>query len=434
MNNRHIIITLCALGCFAVLLPKAFAVNPVPDGCYPNFSTAEGCDALNSLTIGAGNTALGWRSLFLDTAGSFNTALGAGALVLNNADSNTAVGAAALLLNTSGSENTAVGTDAMVYNDTGTENTAVGAFALRNNTTGNQNTAYGYDALSSNNGNANTAVGEDALHANVDGDWNTAIGTNAMKFTQFGLNTVGLNTAVGANALDSNQFGGLNIALGWAAGDQTTGDNNIVIGHIGTGAEANTIRIGAQTTFTDQFGVEHPAHTATYIAGISGQAASDGVAVYVNTDGKLGTLTSSARFKTDIRPMDKASQAILALKPVSFQYKSDSKGTPQFGLIAEEVAKVNPDLVVRDRNGEIYSVRYEAVNAMLLNEFLKEHQAFIEEQRKVEKLQTTVACLAATVKDQAAQIQRVSVQLKVSKFATGRIRGGGPGQQVVTNP
>src|SRR6185503_6635732 len=192
--------------------------------------------------------------------------------------------------------------------------------------------------------------------------------------------TGGGNTAVGRGALFENQSGNYNIAIGFAAGDRTTGSNNILIGDIGVEGESNTIRIGGNPFTGGQ--------TATFIFGISGTAVV-GDAVVVDENFQLGTVASSARFKKNIKPMDKTSEAILALKPVSFQYISDSKGTPQFGLIAEEVAKVNPDLVVRNRNGEIYSVRYDQVNAMLLNEFLKEH-------RKVEKLEATVEGLAAT--------------------------------------
>ena len=181
------------------------------------------------------------------------------------------------------------------------------------------------------------------------------------------------NTAIGVKMLYGHIQGNHNIA--WATepvynvgGMNQQSDNNIEIGSMGDIFDNNTIRIG-------------DVQTKTFIAGISGAAVA-GSPVVVDANGQLGTATSSARFKKDIKPMDKASEAILALKPVSFQYRSDPKGTRQFGLIAEEVAKVNPDLVTRDRNGEIYSVRYEAVNAMLLNEFLKEHKAFVEEQRK----------------------------------------------------
>ena len=203
------------------------------------------------------------------------------------------------------------------------------------------------------------------------------------------FNTTGNdNTAAGFFALYNNTTGSNNIALGNHAGDAlTSGDNNIDIGNHGVADEANTIRIG-------------DVQSATFIAGISGTAVV-GDTVVVDANGQLGTATSSARFKKEIKPMDKTSEAILALEPVSFQYKSDRKGTPQFGLIAEEVAKVDPDLVVHDRNGEIYSVRYEAVNAMLLNEFLKEH-------RKVQEQEATIAQLKSTVAQQQKESQKTA--------------------------
>src|SRR5204863_2836755 len=209
-----------------------------------------------------------------------------------------------------------------------------------------------------------------------------------------------------------NETGSSNIALGRSAGfNLSTGDNNIDIGNEGVAAEANTIRIGTQGT-----------QTATFIAGVSG-AGVMGVAVKVNAAGQLGTAPSSARFKENIKPMDKASEAIHALKPVTFRYKHevDPEGIPQFGLVAEEVEKVNPDLVARDDQGEVYTVRYEAVNAMLLNEFLKEH-------RKVTQLETTVAQqqkkFESKIADQQKEIealttglQKVSDQLELSKPA-----------------
>jgi len=183
------------------------------------------------------------------------------------------------------------------------------------------------------------------------------------------------------------------------------GSHNIYIGDFGVTTESSTIRIGTSNV-----------QDAAFIAGIS-LTPVVGDAVVVDANGQLGTATSSARFKNDIKPMDKASESILTLKPVTFRYKSDSKGTPQFGLIAEEVAKVNPDLVVRDRNGEIYSVRYEAVNAMLLNEFLKEHRKNEEQQATIAQLKSGMEALTATVKEQAAQIQKVHAQLEASKPA-----------------
>jgi hypothetical protein len=300
-----------------------------------------------------GNTAEGQTALLSLTTGGFNTAVGFLSLRSNTTNSyNTAVGAGTLLANT-GNENTATGAGALLSNTTGQFNTANGAFALFANTTGRFNTADGVSALSSNT-------------------------------------TGGQNTANGANALELNSTGNNNIALGVGAGSTvTTADGVIAIGSFGANID-NSCFIGHIRDVT------------------TGNA--DAIPVLIDSAGQLGTASSSRRFKNEIKPMDESSEAILALKPVTFHYNSDKTGTPQFGLIAEQVAEVNPDLVVRDKNGEIYTVRYDAVNAMLLNEFLKEH-------RKVEELEGTVATLAAIVKEQASQIQKVSAQLEVSKPA-----------------
>jgi len=348
--------------CFG-LLQGALGVNPPPDGGYPGGNTAEGQSALLSLTSGTYNTAVGLFSLLSNTEGIFNTGVGAGTLLATTGDENTATGAGALLSNTFGGFNT-----------------ADGAFALFNNTTGSQNTANG----------------EFAVFSNTTGDLNTATGSNSLQ-----ENTTGSgNTANGASALFSNT-GSNNTAVGVAAGSNlTTGDNNIDIGNFGVDGESDTIRIGSEF------------QTRTFIAAIRGVTTgiADAVNVVIDSNGQLGTISSSARFKKEIKPIESGSESILSLKPVTFYYKSDKANTPQFGLIAEEVAKVNPDLVVRDKKGEIYTVRYDAVNAMLLNEFLKEH-------KKTEKLEGTVARLIATVKEQAAQIQKVSAQLEASRSA-----------------
>jgi hypothetical protein len=346
--------------CFA-LSQRARAVIPAPDGGYAGGNTAEGQNALFSLTTGGFNTAVGYVSLRSDTTGSFNTALGAGTLLASTGDQNTATGAGALLSNTTGNFNTANGALALFSDTTGFQNTAIGGQALSNNIAGGLNTAVGFRALLNNLAFDNTAVGDDALSSNTMGGDNTAVGSGALASNQTG----NINTAVGFQAL-LNNTGTDNIAIGYKAGQHlTAGLYNIDIGNDGLAAESGIIRIG-DSNF----------QTATYIAGISGQTASGGIAVYVNTDGKLGTATSSARFKDEIKPMDNTSETILALKPVTFRYKKeiDSKRIPQFGLVAEEVEKVNPDLVARDRDGKPYTVRYEAVNAMLLNEFLKEHR------------------------------------------------------------
>ena len=392
------------LVCFG-LSPTARAVDPPPDGGYPGDNTAEGEDALFSLTTGLDNTAVGFNALYHNTTGNGNTANGWAALFNNTTGfTNTAAGVYALIGNTTGFLNTAIGGFALGSNITGFENTAVGNSALFGNTTGVLNTANGFQALSSNTTGAdNTANGANALQENTTGSNNTAAGLNALR-----RNTTGEgNTANGFRALVRNTTGNDNIALGNDAGEHlTTGSNNIDIGNRGVAGESNTIRIGTIN------------HTNTYIGGINGVTIVGGVGVLIDTNGHLGTTTSSARFKEAIKPMDKTSEAILALKPVTFRYKHelDPKSIPQFGLVAEDVEKVNPDLVARDEQGKPYTVRYEAVNAMLLNEFLKEH-------REVQELKKEIADLTAMVKEQASQIQKVSAPLEASK----------PALQVVNN-
>jgi trimeric autotransporter adhesin len=378
-------------------------------------NTANGEGALFSNATGGGNTAVGFKALFSNTAFSFNTAVGYQALFSNTSTghANTATGFQALYYNTTGSENTASGFRALFSNTTGANNTATGISALLFNTTGSKNTADGDDALLNNHGgNENTATGYQALYSNVTANNNTATGYQALY-----KNTTGFgNTATGVNALLNNTGDG-NIALGINAGhDLTTGDNNIDIGNNGVAGESNTIRIGRS-------GVQQNA----YIQGISGATVPSGVTVIVGSDGHLGTIVSSARFKDEIKPMAETSEAILALKPVMFHYKSDGTGTPQFGLIAEEVAEVNSDLVVRDENGEIYTVRYDAVNAMLLNEFLKAHREIEEQSCKIQEQEATIAelkrgmeAVVARLKQQDSKIQDVSDQLELSN-ASARV-------------
>jgi hypothetical protein len=461
-------------------------VVPPPDGEYSG-STAEGHHALFSLTTGQWDTGLGWEALATDTTSSFNTGVGAGALALNNADENTATGAGALLLNGTGVGNAANGALALLYNSAAMDNAAVGDRALEhndqsatglasfNNAVGSHamytnldgfsnnalgesalffnqigalNTAVGDLALQDNDdsgsglANFNTGVGGEALLANVDGDSNNAIGYQALTFNTIGVqnNAQGFqalmsnddgasNVAVGDSALSGNAHGSFNTVVGWEAGFSVEGEDNIYIGATsadGVTSETGTIRIG------------DPAFVgAAFVAGIFGQTALGGVPVFVDATGKLGTLTSSARFKDDIKAMDKASESVLALKPVTFRYKKaiDVNGTPQFGLVAEDVAKVNPDLVVNGRDGKPYTVRYEAVNAMLLNEFLKEHKKVEKQEATITQLKNDfqtvstqqrkeIQLLNAQLKEQASQIQKVSAQLEASK----------PAPQVVNNP
>src|SRR5882724_4737803 len=470
------------LACSTVL-PSVQAVSPPPDGGYAVGNTAEGQNALLSLTTGTFNTAVGLFSLRALTAGNFNTANGAGALLVNTANGNTATGAGALLGNTTGESNTAtgaftlfsnnegfsntaIGDRALFHNTTGSLNTASGVFALFSNTEGGNNTAIGQAALFNNTeGNNNMAIGVSALFSNTTGNDNTANGADTLEVNTTGssntasgtealiTNTTGdFNTAIGANALLNNKNGSKNIALGFSAGDNlTTGDNNIDIGAEAVADESDTIRIG---------GLQRQ----TIIAGIRGvtTANADAIPVLIDSAGQLGTISSSRRFKREIKSMDQVSEAILALKPVTFYYKSDTTDTRQFGLIAEEVAELRPDLVVRDKNGEIYTVRYDAVNAMLLNEFLKEHRKVEKQQATISELKSTLAqqrkdfeltatqqhneiqALTASFKEQASQIQKVSAQLataspsrgglRTSTFAARRIRASGPAPQLVNNP
>jgi Chaperone of endosialidase len=415
---RGLVIAVAAL-ISLVPLPKVQAVTPPPDGGYPNFTTAEGQNALKNLTTGSGNTGVGWYSLFSDTAASFNTGVGAGTLVLNTADNNTAVGAAALLLNTTGFSNTGIGSTALLHNNGG-NNTGAGAGALTSNTTGNANTAIGVGALGSNiDASGNTATGVLALSANEHSFGNTANGFAALQ-NNLAVN----NTAMGAGALHLSVGGGNNTAVGFnALGSEVNGISNVAVG---SGALANATRgfniaLGAEaglavTTAINVIAIGHPGANVDFgcfIGNIRGETTNiaDAIPVVIDSHGQLGTLSSSQRFKKDIKPMQSTSSSVLDLKPVTFHYKNDKSNIPQFGLIAEEVAKVNPELVARDKNGEIYTVRYDAVNAMLLNEFLKEH-------RKNEAQEATIAQLKKRIEAITADLQKVSAAIKMTQPAT----------------
>jgi uncharacterized coiled-coil protein SlyX len=354
------------------LLPKALAVVPAPDGGYPNFTTAEGQNALFSLTTGSANTAVGWSSLFSNTEGSFNTAAGAGALLFNISDENTAFGTAALLFNITGFRNTAVGVNALV-NNTGS------GVATPNGDPGSLNTAVGHGALSGNTlGSVNTAVGVSALISNTTGNSNIAVGPGA------GFNVISAHDVISIGAGGSNT------------------SNSCFIGQIYSNVQP--------------------------IVG------TDPDSVTITSSGRLGRgNVSSRRYKHDIKPMEKASEALYALKPVTFRYNKeyDSTQTLAFGLIAEEVAEVYPDLVGRNSRREPESVRYEQINAMLLNEFLKEHKKVEEQQATIAELKSTVErqetiiarqqegleAVAARLDEQTAQIQKVSAQIEMKQHA-----------------
>ena len=449
------------LGAFALVTCFSFlqticAVSPPPDGGYQNNNTAEGQDALFSLTSGFGNVAVGFDSLYYNTAGGDNTAIGSFALMFNQSgNDNTAVGYAALDNNKVGSNNTAAGEAALHFNVGGNDNTATGTAALFSNF-GSQNTATGSQALFGNTGGAdNTAVGFEALR-NADADDNTALGALALNSDTTGADNTATgfqalfsnqagytNTASGVNALYSNKSGYYNTASGVSAlffnanghdnlaegykallhntgsnnlgvgsnagANLTTGSNNIDIGAnvTGTAGEANTIRVGKQGT-----------QRSTFVAGIFGTAVT-GSTVVVNSTGKMGVATSSARFKEAIKPMAKTSEAILALNPVTFRYKEeiDPEGIPQFGLVAEEVEKVNPDLITRDEEGRPTTVRYEAVNAMLLNEFLKEHRTVAELNDITQKQQALIAQQQKQIEALTAGLQNVRAQVEMSRRA-----------------
>jgi Chaperone of endosialidase len=357
-------------------LPTAQAVVPPPDGGYPSFTTAEGHNALFHLTTGIANTAVGWSSLFSDTDGSFNTAVGAGTLLFTDGAQsgagsyNTANGAGALLFNTNGRSNTATGAAALVSNLSGSFNVADGDTALQNNTTG------GF----------NTAVGSGALNLNTTSNDNTAVGAGAL-----GTSSGGNNTAVGRQA-------------GLVAGE---GSNNVYIGSdmVGVADELNHTYIRNINT--------------TSVSGMG----TDTVTINLTT-GLLGHATSSRRYKHDIKAMEDSSAALYQLKPVTFRYNEeiDHSQSLDYGLIAEDVAQVDPNLSVCDRNGKVESVRYTAINAMLLNEFLKEHNAFLQEQKKVRKLEAALATVNERLKEQDAKIEKVTAGIVTNTTAPQVVR------------
>ncbi|NOT29086.1 MAG: hypothetical protein HOP15_01420 [Planctomycetes bacterium] len=352
-------------------------------------NTASGARGLALNTTGSNNTASGESALFSNTIGAGNTAGGAFALSSNTTGAfNTASGYGALYSNTVGSGNTASGDSALAYNTTGNGNTASGARGLAHNTTGNDNTASGDSALFSNTtGKNNTASGIHALHSNTTGSGNAAHGRKALYSNTSGIN----NTASGNAALFYNTTGAHNIALGAGAGLYlTTGSANITIGNYGLPGDTATTRIGA-------------VQTRTFIAGIRGAATgiANAIPVLIDSAGQLGTTFSSRRFKQDIRDMDDATERLLELRPVLFRYKQEQTlpgnlvVPPEYGLIAEEVAEIFPDLVVYDEEGKPLTVKYHLLGAMLLNE-LKKLSA--EHAREMGDLRRRLAALEAQLR------------------------------------
>ncbi len=435
--RRALLLIPLVLACFGLGSLTVQAVDPPPDGGYGGQNTAEGTDALFSLTTGVWNVAVGFQALHSDTTGNQNTA----------------TGYKALFLNTTGGKATAYGSQALYNNDTGNNNVATGFNTLFSNTSGNNNTGNGFRTLNFNNGDDNTATGFNALYNNRTGVQNTATGSQALLHNFAASNNTGTgfqalfnnttselnvavgdfalasfngttatdgantalgsialtaetsgqeNTAVGRRALESLTAGSHNTAVGWRAGDNVlTASGTVCIGSSTAGANDND---------------------TTYIrnVGTTLQPFSAGVVDFVTvrlSDNRLGRNASSQRYKENIKAMDKASEAIYQLKPVTYRYKKaiDPNQNLDYGLVAEDVAKIDPKLAIRDGNGQIESVRYMAIYNMMLNELIKEH-------RKVEQLQATVAqqqkgmeVLTAQFKEQVSQIQKVSAQLEVNK-------------------
>jgi hypothetical protein len=365
--GRSLLFIPLVLCCFALWpAPKAFGVSPAPDGGYPGGNTAEGTESLFSITTGVWNSAVGFRALYKNATGIRNTAVGYQALYNNNGP-----------LNSSGLDNVAVGADALFNNTTGETNIAIGSFALYHNTTGSNNIAIGDGALRDFMGSGATAIG-DSFYSDSNG---VEIGARR-----------GCETDISPTA----SIHGYDIFIGDPAGCPSAPANCNCYGLLGT----HSVNI-----VVDEF------VGAVFVGGVNNHPLA-GSPVVIDSSGQLGVATSSQRFKTEIKPMDKASEALFALKPVTFRYKKsiDPKGAPQFGLVAEDVEKVNPDLVAREADGKVFTVRYEAVNAMLLNEFLKEH-------RKVEELEVTAAHQQKQIEALTAGLQRVSAQVEMSHSA-----------------
>jgi hypothetical protein len=270
-------------------------------------------------------------------------------------------------------------------NATGVGNTAIGHFALYSNTTGSTNTASGDRALSNNiSGSDNTASGYQALANNTIGINNTASGQGALSFSVTGS----YNTAIGYHALQGPTTGSNNIGIGWAAGINITGNNNIDIGNQGAAADNGVIRIGATGT-----------HTSLFAAGVRGvtTGVADAIPVMIDSNGQLGTASSSRRFKTDVDDMGDFTRDLMRLRPVTFRYKEHASRRLEIGLIAEEVAEVYPDLVVRSPDGRIETIQYQKLAPMLLNEFQKQQSQLAAERERTNQLESRLAALESVL-------------------------------------
>ena len=369
MKTNTLYFVLVALLTWFPLFPEAQAVSPPPDGGYAYNNTAEGTDALFSLTTGVWNSAFGFRALHNNLTGIRNTAIGYEALYNTNG-----------LYNVNALDNVAVGVNALFSNTTGNSNIAIGSFALYDNTTGSNNIAIGNQALKTFTGSGNTQVGDSFSSA---------------------------PDSVSVGRLPTSDHGGNLIAPGVLYASLYAEDDIYIGGYV---------FYTPDITYTAR--VHIAAQDAVYVGAVFNTPIA-GSPVGINSSGQLGVAASSARFKDDIKPMDKTSEGILALKPVTFRYKQgiDPSRVTQFGLVAEEVEKVNPDLVVRDKEGKPYTVRYDQVNAMLLNEFLKEHQTVQELKSSAAKQDATIALQQKQIDALTAGLQKVSAQLELSKAA-----------------
>jgi uncharacterized coiled-coil protein SlyX len=433
-----------SFACFGLLpTAKALLPPPAPDGGYPGGNTAEGINALHDVNTGLGinNTAVGLNALTNDTTGAYNVAFGAGALASNttgnfnmaigtdalrdnNANYNLAVGFRVGIMNTTGNHLTGIGAGALLHNTTGSSNTAIGADALNNNTMGHRNTAIGRGAGANYTGaeSNNICIGDQT--GGETGESNTIrIGSN--------MPSGGLIVG-GVDPFESDFFRiGSNMPSGGMTVGSVGGFKSITIGAGFTGGGIQYQELIGQTVSIGPNFVTFNGSSHCFIGGIFNQTPTAGShAVVIGSDNRLADASlSSRRFKKDIAPIDEISEGILALKPVTFHFKNDDTNYPQFGLIAEEVAEVNPDWITRDPQGEIYGVRYETIPVLLLNEFLKEHHKVQQQEATIALLKSTDAKQEATIAKQQKQIealteglQKVSAQLEASNPAPQTVK------------
>jgi hypothetical protein len=321
-----------------------------------------------------------------------------------------------MFLSTTGSSNTSVGYLSSSNNSTGSDNVSVGASVLSSNTSGNGNVALGRGALNANTtASFNNAIGLTALNRNTTGTRNNAVGTNALSYNTTGFQ----NDAVGFNALSFNTTGSNNTALGYQAGfNLTTGSNNIAIAAPGVAGETKTTRIGVQGT-----------QTRTFISGIRGITATGGIAVYVTSTGQLGTATSSRRYKDDIQSMGDVSDRLLQLRPVTFRYKQpDEKGNKplQYGLIAEEVDAVLPDLVVHNDDGSVETVAYNMLPSMLLNVYQTQHQEIVATRERLAAAESRLTDEHSALLEAQAQIATMQAQITAMSASVDRLMAALP--------